>query len=289
MKTALFTKLFDGRTLEKTFEIAAELGYDGVEVMCREPHLGMNTTTERATHLKNRLDEAGLAVAGLGTYTGGYSNGTDREYERELDDLETFLGLAEVFETDLVRHKAGGPPPREAMPDDYERVAGWLRRAADVADGYGARLALELHHGGLTETVDSTLRLINHVDRANLGVIHDAGNMYIARESFGPDSLDRLGERLFHVHVKDERRVEDPSLPGAFEAETPAGREVFQHRRLGHGAVDHAPVFDALAATNYDGFVSGECHAPTDRIWTDTTIAAHELEVMDHYIESTTG
>lgn len=282
MKTAIYTKVFAGRTLEKAFELAAELGYDAVELMCREPHLGRTTTPERARHLKERLDNEGVAVAGLGTYTGGYGGQGDG-FERELDALETFLELADVFETDLLRHNAGGPFPTAADSEEYERVADWLRRAADLVGEYDKRLALELHHGGLTETVESTLRLIELVDRENLGVIHDAGNMYIADEEYGPASIERLGDRLFHVHVKDELRVDDPSLPGAFEAENRTGSGVFQHRRLGHGDVDHGPVFEALERIGYDGYVSVECHAPEDRIWTDTTIAAHELEMVEGY------
>lgn len=289
MQTALFTKVFGGRTLDAAFGLAADLDYDGVEVMCRDPHLGRTTTTERARSLRQRLDEEGLAVAGLATYTGGYAGKSRADREDEIAALETFIDLSEVLGTDLLRHQAGGPPPREADDAAYETTAEWLGRAADVAADAGKRLALELHHGGLTETVDSTLRLLDRVDRSNLGVIHDAGNMYIAGEAFGPDALDRLGEHLFHVHVKDERRVGDPTLPGAFEAETRNGPETFQHRRLGHGAVDHTPVFDALAERGYEGYVSAECHAATGDAWTDATNAAHELEVIEQYRRAATG
>lgn len=289
MKTALFTKVFRERTLEKAFELAAELGYDAVEPMCREPHLGANTTPERATRLRDRLDELGLAVAGLGTYTGGYVGVSDAEAEAELAALESFLELAEMLGTDLLRHGVGGPPERHAEPEHYEEAARRYRRAADLAAEYGAELAIEIHAGTIVETAETAAELLEAIDRDNVGAIHDAGNMYIVGAEFGRESVETLGERLAHVHVKDELRVDDPSLPGAFELETPRGTEAFQHRLLGHGAVDHGGLFAALDDAGYDGYLTDECHRATDRVWTDETIAAHELEAMERLFAGAAG
>ncbi|MGK4590823.1 sugar phosphate isomerase/epimerase family protein [Amycolatopsis sp. w19] len=55
--------------------------------------------------------------------------------------------------------------------DSYEReqiVAG-LREAADVAYAHGLEVALEFHGGTLTDTAESTVRLLEEVGRDNLG------------------------------------------------------------------------------------------------------------------------
>jgi sugar phosphate isomerase/epimerase len=137
-------------------------------------------------------------------------------------------------------------------------------------------LGIEIHAHTLVETVDATQRLLRDIDRDNVGAIHDAGNMYIVEEPFGPESVERLGDDLVHVHVKEEARVDDPDLPGAFELETDAGDELFQPRRLGEGDVDHGPLFDALQDAGYDGFVTDECHVPTESDG-DIEVARHEL------------
>lgn len=274
MKVALFTKVLAApeRDCHDVCEAAADLGYDAVEFMGRD-HVGPDTTEAEARDLRATLDDCGLDVAALGTYTGGYVGVSDGQRRRELADLEALLDVAGVLGTDLLRHAPGGPSPHEADDADFEVAAEWLRRAADR----DCRLAVEIHPNSLAETIDSTLRLLDAVDRENVGAIHDAGNMFIAGEPFGPASVERLGDRLFHVHVKDEARVERADLPGAFEMETVAGTGVFQHRRLGEGDVDHAPLFEALAATGYDGYLTDECHAPADD---DAAVAAREREVL---------
>ena len=50
------------------------------------------------------------------------------------------------------------------------------------------------------ETTESTLRLVDAIDRENVGVIHDASNIFIVDDDFDPASIDRLGDHLAHVH-----------------------------------------------------------------------------------------
>ena len=40
------------------------------------------------------------------------------------------------------------------------------------------KIIMEIHNNSLIETADSALRLLDMIDR-NVGLIHDAGNMYI--------------------------------------------------------------------------------------------------------------
>ena len=130
MKTALFTKLLAERSLTEAIEIAGEIGYDGVEPMGREPHLPPDTSLDRARELRAMLDEHGLEVPCLATYTGGYVDVSDDEREAELADLERYLELADALDCDLVRHGVGGPPVREAAESDFQVAASWLGRGS---------------------------------------------------------------------------------------------------------------------------------------------------------------
>ncbi|WP_435320862.1 sugar phosphate isomerase/epimerase family protein [Haloarchaeobius sp. TZWSO28] len=285
MKTALFTKVLGERSLTEVVDIAAEMGYDGVEPMGREPHLPPETPLDQVEHLRARLDEHGLDVPCFATYTGGYVDTTDEEREAALADLRHCLEIATTLDCGLVRHSVEGPPVRHAVESDFETAAAWFRRAADLADEYDIRLAVEIHAHKLTETTESTLKLLEMVDRDNVGAIHDAGNMFIVDAPYGPETVERLGDRLFHVHVKDERRVDDDSLPGTFELETRHGLELFQPRRLGDGDVDHRPLIAALADAGYDGSLTVECHVPTDDPDSDLDVARHELAVLREYLD----
>ena len=269
MKTALFSKVLADRPLEEAARTAADLGYDGFEPMGRAPHLAGGTDRADAAALRSLLDDRGLSVPCVTTYTGGYVDQSDAECEAELAALDPFLELAGALDCPLVRHAPDGPPVHEATDADFERAAAWMRRAADRAAARDLTVCVELHAHKVTETVESTLDLLDRIDRGNVGVIHDAGNLAIVGEGFGRESVERLGDRLAHVHVKDVARVPlDADLPegSTFELETRRGRERFQHRRLGEGDVDHAPLVEALAATDYDGFLTAE-HPP--QAWAD--------------------
>lgn len=282
MKRALFSKIFDDKPLETAIDLTADLGYDGIEIMARDPHLPADTSHERAEELRQRLDRVGLEVPCLATYTGFYDERTDDEAEAQLAEFERYAALAEILDCDLVRHKPGGPPLRDATDEDFERAAGYLRRAADVAAEYDRTVGIEIHAGRLVETADSTARFLDLVDRENVGVIHDAGNMYIVDADHGRESVERLGDSLVHVHVKDLRRTDDPSAEDAFELETNRGEEVFQHRLLGDGDVDHRPLVAALDEAGYEDYLTDECTVTPRDEDGDVEIARRELAALEN-------
>jgi sugar phosphate isomerase/epimerase len=288
IQPALFSKVLADRELEEAAELTAEIGYDGFEPMCREPHLGVDRTTDEIAALRERLDDLDLDVPCLATYTGGYTGKSSAECEDELTDLEQFLEFASLLDCDLVRHNPGGPPVCDATADDIETAASWYTRAVDRAAARDVTLVIEIHARWLSETIESTNQLLAAIDRENVGVIHDAGNMYLVGQEYGADSVDRLGDDLRHVHVKDEQRIDDDDAPGAFRLQTDDGLETFRPCRLGEGGVDHAPLFTALADTGYDGFVTAECHVPQSESGDDIAIATHELEQLRTLIDNAT-
>lgn len=286
MRTALFTKILDDRSLQEACEIAAEVGYDGVEPMGREPHLDAGTSDAEARQLRAHLTDLGLEVPCLATYTGFYV-GKDREKcEEELAKLERFCELAEILDVNLVRHGPGGPPSYAATDADYEEGAHWMRRAADLAAEYDKRLGVEIHGDTIVESASDAVRLLEAIDRDNVGVIHDAGNMYICSEAYGPASVETLGDRLQHVHVKDERRVGDTSGAGRFEWETADGTEYYEPALLGEGDVDFEPLLSGLADVGYEGFLTDECHVPQDDKRDGRFVAEYEHEVLERTIDA---
>lgn len=286
MQTSLFTKVLSDRPLEDVIEIAADLGFDAIEPRGREPHLPVDTPPGRVAEYADQIEATGLDVACLATYTGEYVDGSDADREAELTDLERYCEMATTLDCDLVRHNPGGPAEYQAADADYELAAEWMRRAADLAAEYDVGLAMEIHHGSLIESASGTNKLLDLIDRDNVGAIHDAGNMYIADVPYGRESVRELGDRIFHVHCKGERRVDDPDLPGAFELETKHGREGFQHTLLEEGANDHEPAVETLREIGYDGYLSVECHRHTDETWSDVEIAEHELDRVRALMET---
>jgi sugar phosphate isomerase/epimerase len=134
IQTALFSKVMADRPLDEVAELAAEIGYDGIEPMGRDPHLGHDWSMEEVDDLADHLADLGLDVPCLGSYTGNYVGKSTAECEAELEKLETHLEYAQRLDCDIVRHGPGGPPVRDATDEQYDRPGRRLRDDAGHRD-----------------------------------------------------------------------------------------------------------------------------------------------------------
>jgi sugar phosphate isomerase/epimerase len=270
------------RPLEEVITIAEEIGYEGIELRAREPHLPPETKERRAKEIKKALEEAGLPVTCIASYTHYRPDFSNAEAQKERDDFRRFVDLAVILNAPIVRHNPAGSETH-ATDDDYKFAAEWYNEICEVAAEGDASVGIEIHNGSLVESAESCRKLIDMTGRDNLGAIHDAGNMYISGSDFGEQSVEVLGDKLIHVHVKDELRVKDPNLPGAFKCTTMNGEETFVATLLGEGGADHFPLFKALAKRGYTGYLSAECHMTVGK--KDVEVARHEYRQMMELIE----
>ncbi|MFD0713837.1 sugar phosphate isomerase/epimerase family protein [Paenibacillus sp. GCM10027626] len=262
MKFAAFSGVFIEYSLQEAMRMTKKLGLDGIEIAGREPHLSADTSVERVQEIKELADELGLAIPVIAAYTGGFSTASDAEAEKQYADFLRILDHAVMLGAQMVRVAPGGPNAFMARDYHYAKAAWWIDRCAAAAKERGIDLVMEIHNISLVETVESSLRLLGMLKHDNVGMIHDAGNMYITDTDYGRESVLQLGKHLTHVHVKDELRIEKAGAPGTFVNLTHRGEECFIQSRLGEGAADHQPLFDALLETNYSGWITMECHAP---------------------------
>jgi sugar phosphate isomerase/epimerase len=124
---------------------------------------------------------------------------------------------------------------------DHEQAMEWLIEAlqdcAAAAAPYRVRLALEpinRYETTLVNTVAQGLALIERVEADNFGLLLDTFHMNIEEPSI-EESIRACGDRIFHFHVADSNRW----YPGA-------------------GHLDFRRILEALFATGYDGYISGE-------------------------------
>jgi D-psicose/D-tagatose/L-ribulose 3-epimerase len=83
------------------------------------------------------------------------------------------------------------------------------------------------------------LRLINEVDRKNLGALLDTAHLFVQKEIL-PLAVQKLQGRIFGLHMADN--------DGLFE----------YHWTLGKGKIHWADVLRALKSTGFDGYLTVE-------------------------------
>lgn len=271
MKSCMFTGMFRRESFEECVAHAVEIGYEAVEVRYAAPHFTQDTSAWLIARRGDMIRDAGLEVAQLYGFAGRFSTLGEDECAQQLDELRREFQVARLLKTDMVKIECGGPNAFLANERHFDNSARWIRTAAAMAADEGMRLSLEIHNGSLVEDIDSALRLWSMIGCKNVGFIHDAGNMYITGENFGAPSVERLGEKLFHVHVKDVLRVNDSGARDVFTNLTRHGEEMFALVPLGQGGADHGELFSALNERGYSGFVS-----------TEANLSMHAMEMTLH-------
>ena len=123
---------------------------------------------------------------------------------------------------------------------DWERVWHALvdssQRCADVAAEYGKTVMMEPRVGEVICSVDSLLRLIEHVQRKNFKANFDTGHFSAQRENV-PLALAKLRGKFANIHISDN----DPAN--------------CEHLPVGEGTIDWREFFRVLKEMKYDGYL----------------------------------
>ena len=253
MKSCMFAGLFRNSDFRSAVEGAAKTGYEGIEIRFAKPHMDFETSEAQLKEYGKMVKDNGLFPASLYTFTGNYSIRSDKEIEEtEFPNSRRVFEAACILGAPMVKITVGGPSPHLAQNYHYEKAAFWHRRTALLAQSYNLKICYEIHFGSLCETVDSSMRFLNMVDCDNAGLIHDPGNMIIVGEQYGETAVRRFGAKIFHLHIKDMKRVKDASAPWQY------GKDKWVHAFLNTGEVDHRTVFRALNNIGFTGYLSTE-------------------------------
>jgi L-ribulose-5-phosphate 3-epimerase len=186
------------RDIEKCIDLAAEMGFDGVELLHRQMTSEDKGYLQR---LKRRAFVNGLDLCGFSTHQGFLS--PDESFrQRNIDntihqiELAYDLGIPTMRVNtgtwgtsrnfDELMKNRGIEPPKEGYTDEdgFGWVIASLEKCLPAAEKCGVLLGLE-NHWGLGRTAEGVLRIVNKIDSPWLQVTADTGN-------FLEDPYDRL-------------------------------------------------------------------------------------------------
>ena len=131
-------------------------------------------------------------------------------------------------------------PRGPARNDGLKRAAELLARAVPVAAAYGVRLAVETHDD--LSSAHTMADLLAYAG-GSAGAVYDSHHPHRMNERPG-EVLAVLGDYLWHVQVKDARRLE--------------GHDRWQLVPLGQGEVPVRELVSLLPGAGYEGWVSLE-------------------------------
>ena len=281
MRAALHTLMFGGYPLERVAPVARNIGYTGVALMCRPPHLDLDNPGPAGRAGRRVLDDAGLQVVGLASGLGRPDSFTGTPAETELDGVRRALEAADVLGAGLLRLWGGADGMSVDDSGDLAAAAAWYGRAAAIAAEAGVRVTIEVHAQGLASSTAATCRLVDAIDHPNLGAALDTGNLHAAAGSVGAADVAQLGSRIFDVHVKDMR-----GLPDADGHTLEVDGRYYVHLPLDRGDVRNGETLRQLAAGGYAGWIANESECAWPDWETSVAAAKHEYAELDKLIQA---
>ncbi|MDQ2588101.1 sugar phosphate isomerase/epimerase family protein [Saccharothrix yanglingensis] len=234
-------------------EKAAELGYRYVEPMV---HTGWDLLSEvdffhsfsmeeDPLLMKEICDRAGVRVSGIS----GHS--PLMKPEAAVPRLTRAIVFADACGAKFVNTDDMIKP--DWMDDEtaWQMMRYTLTKARFVAERHGVNVCIE-PHGTFSCTSEGLLRIADLAPSPWINVNFDTGNFYLAALEDLYEGLDRVKDRVVHMHAKDISERHSADERGLVTG-TPVGCA------LGEGMVDWERVFEVLEPLDREIFLSVEC------------------------------
>ncbi len=194
------------RDLEKCIDLAAEMGFDAVEILHRQMK---DETAGYLQKLKQRAFLAGMSLNGLSTHQ-GFLYPAAAERQKNVDHTIKCIEMAYAMGIPTMRVNTGTwrtsknfdelmknrgiEPPQPGFTDDdgYKWVIDGLTACLKSAAKCGVTLALE-NHWGLGRTPEGVLKIVDAINSPWLRVTMDTGNFlenpYDRLEKMAPQTV----------------------------------------------------------------------------------------------------
>ncbi|WP_069166019.1 sugar phosphate isomerase/epimerase family protein [Nocardia altamirensis] len=290
----LFTGQWADLPFDEVCRLAADWGYDGLEIACSGDHFEVDkaladpgySTLKRKTleryglqvfalsnHLVGQavcdhpIDERHRAIVPQRIWGDGEPEGVRRRAAAEMADTARAaaqLGVQTVvgFTGSSIWHTVAmfPPVPPATIERGYQDFADRWNPILDVFDAEGVRFAHEVHPSEIAYDYWTTVRTLAAVDhRFAFGLNWDPSH-FLWQDLDPVAFILDFADRIYHVDCKDTRIRRNDGRRGRLSSHLPWGdpRRGWDFVSTGRGDVPWEDCFRALNTINYTGPISIE-------------------------------
>ena len=232
----------------------AEIGYEGIELLCDSPHAYPPIFQDKEIHsFKNQIAKFRLVISNLNAFT-LYSISDvyhpswieDDKVSRELRITHTIncIKLAKKIGAKNLSTEPGGPVMGRKTNMKYleKMFIEGLNRVVPIAEEENIKILIEPEPNLLLENSNQFLNFIENLSTDNVGLNFDIGHFYCVGED-PTDLIYKLSEYIEHFHLADI-----------------ASNRIHNHLIPGEGSINFRSVFKAIEGIGYKGFVTVELY-----------------------------
>ena len=250
-------------TLEEFIPRAAALGYAGVELMGKRPHLSpLDWPDDRLEQLLALCRRRDLEVACLAAYTNFTAGAEAREVpfsEMQVQYVESLCRMAQRLECSLVRVFTAYERDDMPMTAQWDRTAAAIRECCTRAAPYGVTIGIQNHHD-LAVDSKALLELLREVAQPNCRLMLDPWSLCLRGEELY-ETAKRAAPQVAYTTLADYVRLPRwryrPGLTN-YTREPDLVRAV----PIGEGEMENATFLAGLRAGGYEGPVAYEMCSP---------------------------
>ncbi len=243
MKISIFSQSLFALPLEEAIPAAGDIGFEAFELACTRPHFTLEMACDEPSIYSDLIEKCGMKCSALSLFTQLTDPATVKD---NIESSKTFIRLAPVFDTKIIKVTPGGPGSADATEENWKTCVEATKELVEVAEEVGVKLAYETHMRQLTDTLASSMRFLELVDSKTVGLTVDYSNM-----AFAGDDVVQCAKEFykytFNTHIKNGYIDDDGG---------------WHFQELDKGLTDYRAVLKVLADNNYDGYLTIECLGP---------------------------
>ncbi|WP_305455343.1 sugar phosphate isomerase/epimerase family protein [Bacillus mycoides] len=201
MKYSLCTISFRHQLISFTdiVQFAYENGFEGIELWgthAQNLYMQERETTEREI---DYLKDKNLEVTMISDYL---DISLSADFQKTMEKCEQLVTLANWFNTNKIRTFAGQKGSEDSSEQERKEYVKRIRMICDLFAPHNMYILLETHPNTLTDTLPSTLKLLEEVNHPYLKINLDF--LHIWESGADPvDSFHRLKPWIQHYHFKN--------------------------------------------------------------------------------------
>jgi len=263
-------------SLDQFIDKAADLGYQGVMLMAKRPHLSvLDYGAKECQRLRAKLEARGLrsvCVAGYTNFSADLEHSDIPHREIQTQHVTDLARMAQALGGSMVRVFTGYENSSAAYQVQWKLLVETLRECARRASDYGVIVGVQNHHD-LAAGYETMYDLICAVNEPNCRAMFDAWAPYLHGADLAA-AAKKLAPLTVHTTIADyQLRPRYRYYPPVcnYAAEPPLAQAV----PMGEGAIDYRGFLSALRAAGSNPSVAYEMCSPL--------LAGGDLEALDRY------